>query len=114
MSASSVSGIKPGVDEAAVVDKTIGTTVKPLAVREARAIIKKPELLFADEPTGNLDFENTQQITSLLTSLNSKGLTIVLVTHNLEMANTYSHRVIKMQYGKVIEGSSQVTGGITQ
>ncbi len=73
----------------------------------ARAIVKKPEVLFADEPTGNLDFENTQQIITLLTDLNRDGLTIVLVTHNLDMANTYSHRVIRMQYGKVIGESAQ-------
>ncbi|TAK65685.1 MAG: ABC transporter ATP-binding protein [Bacteroidetes bacterium] len=69
----------------------------------ARAIVKKPEILFADEPTGNLDFENTSQIISLLKSLNSDGLTIVLVTHNLEMANTHSHRIIKMRWGKISE-----------
>ncbi|MBI3194151.1 MAG: ABC transporter ATP-binding protein [Ignavibacteriae bacterium] len=68
----------------------------------ARAIVKQPEILFADEPTGNLDFENTQQILSLLTSLNKNGLTIVLVTHNLEMAKANSHRIIRMQYGKII------------
>jgi putative ABC transport system ATP-binding protein len=73
----------------------------------ARAIVKQPEILFADEPTGNLDFENTQQIISLLTSLNQNGLTIVLVTHNLEMAKAHSHRIIRMQYGKIISDELQ-------
>jgi len=75
-------------------------------VAVARAIVKKPEILFADEPTGNLDYENAQQIASLLTSLNRDGLTIVMVTHNLEMAHVCAHRTIRMQYGKIIEGIS--------
>jgi putative ABC transport system ATP-binding protein len=80
-------------------------------VAVARAIVKKPEILFADEPTGNLDFENAQQIASLLTSLNHDGLTVVLVTHNLEMAQRTTQRTIRMQYGHVVE-SQKTTGGI--
>ena len=67
----------------------------------ARAIVKKPEILFADEPTGNLDYENAAQIVSLLTSLNQAGLTIVMVTHNLELANQATHRSIRLHYGRV-------------
>ncbi len=72
-------------------------------VAVARAIIKKPEILFADEPTGNLDLENAGQIVSLLASLNRDGLTIVLVTHNLEMAQQHTHRTIKMHFGRVMD-----------
>ena len=71
-------------------------------VAVARAIVKKPEILFADEPTGNLDFENAHQISSLMTILNNNGLTIVLVTHNLELARQQSHRTIRMQFGHII------------
>jgi putative ABC transport system ATP-binding protein len=71
-------------------------------VAVARAVVKNPEILFADEPTGNLDFENARGITSLLTSLNGNGLTIVLVTHNLEMAQALSHRTIRMKYGRAL------------
>ena len=71
-------------------------------VAVARAIVKKPEILFADEPTGNLDYENASQIASLLRHLNGNGLTIVLVTHNLELAQQQSHRTIRMQYGHII------------
>jgi len=82
-------------------------------VAVARAIVKKPEILFADEPTGNLDFENAQQLADLLASLNRDGLTIVLVTHNLELAQQYTHRTIRMQYGHVIHtiatGSAETT-----
>lgn len=77
-------------------------------VAVARAIVKKPEILFADEPTGNLDQENADQIASLLTSLNKGGLTIVMVTHNLEMAQRESDRTIRMQYGHVVQ---EVTSG---
>jgi putative ABC transport system ATP-binding protein len=80
-------------------------------VAVARAIVKNPEILFADEPTGNLDFENAQQLATLLTKLNSNGLTIVLVTHNLEMAQQYSHQTIRMQYGHVLAGSQGSPAG---
>jgi putative ABC transport system ATP-binding protein len=68
----------------------------------ARAIVKEPEIVFADEPTGNLDYENAEQIVSLLTGLNRDGLTIVMVTHNLELARAHSHRTIRMTYGRVV------------
>lgn len=70
-------------------------------VAVARAIVKKPSILFADEPTGNLDYENSIQIAELLRELNRGGLTVVMVTHNLEMAREYSHRIVRMQYGKI-------------
>lgn len=68
----------------------------------ARALVKKPQILFADEPTGNLDLENTKQIASMLQKLNQSGLTIVMVTHDLELAKNISGRVIKMDYGKIV------------
>lgn len=71
-------------------------------VAVARAIVKKPEIIFADEPTGNLDLENALSIATLLDTLNRNGLTIIMVTHNLEMAQQYTHRTIRMQYGKII------------
>ncbi|MFI5251999.1 MAG: ABC transporter ATP-binding protein [Bacteroidota bacterium] len=71
-------------------------------VAVARAIVKRPEILFADEPTGNLDYENSRQIAALLMNLNREGLSIVMVTHNLDMARECSHRTIRMQYGKII------------
>jgi putative ABC transport system ATP-binding protein len=83
-------------------------------VAVARAIVKKPEILFADEPTGNLDYENSQQIASLLTALNDDDLTIVMVTHNLEMARECAHRTIKMQYGKIINNTPAKPSGEQQ
>jgi putative ABC transport system ATP-binding protein len=81
-------------------------------VAVARALVKQPEILFADEPTGNLDFENAGQIARLLGSLNREGLTIVMVTHNFEMARDISHRLIRMQYGRVAPtGGADAEGG---
>lgn len=80
-------------------------------VAVARAIVKNPEILFADEPTGNLDLENAEQLANLLIKLNGDGLTIVLVTHNLEMAQHYTHRTIRMQYGHIVEDRQTQPGG---
>ncbi len=76
-------------------------------VAVARALVKGPKILFADEPTGNLDQENSRQIAELLTELNRDGLTIVMVTHNLETAQGYAHRIIKMHYGKIVDDGLQ-------
>jgi len=67
----------------------------------ARALVKKPEILFADEPTGNLDGDNTNQIAKLLSELNQNNLTIVMVTHDLELARQCTRRNVNMHYGKL-------------
>jgi putative ABC transport system ATP-binding protein len=70
-------------------------------VAMARAFISNPKILFADEPTGNLDDENAQHITDLLFGMNKEqGTTLVLVTHNLELAQK-TQRVLKMKGGKL-------------
>lgn len=76
----------------------------------ARALVKQPEILFADEPTGNLDHDNALQIAELLAKLNREGLTILLVTHNLDLAGSYCSRIITMNYGKIIDDSSGTRG----
>jgi cell division transport system ATP-binding protein len=73
----------------------------------ARALVKNPEVLFADEPTGNLDHDNSEQIASLLTELNGQGLTIVMATHDLELAQRYAHRLVRMDYGRLVEGGDE-------
>jgi len=75
----------------------------------ARALVKNPEVLFADEPTGNLDQGNSIQIADLLTDLNRKGLTVVMVTHDLELAGRYAARIVRMHYGQIIDNSSGET-----
>jgi putative ABC transport system ATP-binding protein len=68
----------------------------------ARAIVKKPQILLADEPTGNLDEENSQLIADLLSELNQEGLTVLMVTHDQELAYRTAHRIVRMDYGAVI------------
>jgi putative ABC transport system ATP-binding protein len=80
-------------------------------VAVARAIVKKPEIIFADEPTGNLDYENANQIISLLTSLNNSGLTVVMVTHNLEIARQVAHRTIQLRYGRLMDPGGDALHG---
>ncbi|MBD3257933.1 ATP-binding cassette domain-containing protein [candidate division GN15 bacterium] len=70
-------------------------------VAVARALVKQPDILFADEPTGNLDQENADQIASLLTDLNRDGLTIVMVSHDLELVKRCAERKIRMHYGRI-------------
>lgn len=68
----------------------------------ARAFITSPRILFADEPTGNLDEENAKQITDLLFSMNrEEKTTLILVTHNLELAEK-TERILQMKGGKLI------------
>lgn len=69
----------------------------------ARAFITQPKILFADEPTGNLDEENATHVTELLFSMNrEKGTTLVLVTHNIELAHK-TRRVLKMRGGRLVD-----------
>ncbi len=68
----------------------------------ARALVKNPQILFADEPTGNLDRENTAAISAMLKSFNQNGVTVVMVTHDSELANTCARRIISMDYGKIV------------
>jgi len=68
----------------------------------ARAFIVKPRILFADEPTGNLDEENAQQVTELLFEMNSQEkTTLVLVTHNLELAQK-TEKILQMKGGHLV------------
>jgi macrolide transport system ATP-binding/permease protein len=67
----------------------------------ARALINKPLIIFADEPTGNLDTKSTKEIIKILKDLNSSGITIVMVTHEVELT-AYATRIIKMQDGLIL------------
>jgi len=67
----------------------------------ARALVTDPEIIFADEPTGNLDSRSSLEIMSLFQELNEKGRTIVLVTHEPDIAE-YARRIIKIADGKII------------
>jgi putative ABC transport system ATP-binding protein len=72
-------------------------------VAMARAFITDPKILFADEPTGNLDEENAHHITDLLFTMNKEqNTTLVLVTHNLELAQR-TQRILRMKGGKLVQ-----------
>jgi len=67
----------------------------------ARAIVNEPNLILADEPTGNLDSKNGHEVMKILSKLNEEGTTILMVTHSEEMAN-YSGSVIQLLDGKIV------------
>jgi putative ABC transport system ATP-binding protein len=77
----------------------------------ARALVKKPDVLFADEPTGNLDEENSRAMVELLVGLNREGLTVLMVTHDVEMAGHAAKRIVRMHYGQVVADTSPVARG---
>lgn len=67
----------------------------------ARAVVSNPDLILADEPTGNLDSKNGVEVMNILTELNKAGTTVVMVTHNQRDAG-YAHRIIDMLDGEII------------
>jgi len=66
----------------------------------ARAIVSQPQVLLADEPTGNLDTQRGREIMELLTTLNGQGITVIMVTHEPDMA-AYAKRIVRFVDGKV-------------
>lgn len=68
----------------------------------ARALIHKPEVILADEPTGNLDPYNTSEIIKLLLKINEMGTTVILATHNKEVVKMVKKRVITLEDGRII------------
>ena len=68
----------------------------------ARALINKPKILLADEPTGNLDEVSTNEIMNLLNSINQNGTTVVVITHDMHLVNRMNKRVIKLDEGNLV------------
>lgn len=73
----------------------------------ARAIVNNPKLLIADEPTGNLDPENSWEIMQLLERINLQGTTILMATHNSQIVNTLRHRVIAIEGGRIVRDEEE-------
>ncbi len=85
-----------------------GGEVQRVAI--ARALAIEPLILFADEPTGNLDSQTGVEIMKLFTDLNRRGTTIILVTHSREVAS-YANRLIEMRDGRIVrdlKGASEL------
>jgi len=68
----------------------------------ARAMVNQPQVIVADEPTGNLDPFNTWEVIKLLTKINEFGSTVILATHNKEIVNTLGRRAITLEAGRLI------------
>ena len=75
----------------------------------ARAILNRPEIILADEPTGNLDPTNSWEIMKLLEEANERGTTVLVVTHNQEIVNEMKKRVVTMKKGVIV--SDEKKGG---
>jgi putative ABC transport system ATP-binding protein len=78
----------------------------------ARALVRRPEILLMDEPTSALDRDAAAHIERLITSLNETGLTVILVTHNLDQATRLAHRAVLLVEGRVASAGTprDVTG----
>jgi cell division transport system ATP-binding protein len=68
----------------------------------ARALVAEPKILFADEPTGNLDLDTSWQIVNLLKKINKKGTTVIVSTHNVEIVNALETRVVRLEKGRIV------------
>ena len=73
----------------------------------ARALVNRPEILLADEPTGNLDPKNSAEIMKLLEEINARGTTVLVVTHNREIVNAMRKRVIRLRKGVIISDEKE-------
>lgn len=70
----------------------------------ARAMINQPQILLADEPTGNLDSKTSRDIVDLLKDLSSRGITVVMVSHEEGLLREYAHKIVRLKDGEVVEG----------
>lgn len=73
----------------------------------ARALVNSPDILLADEPTGNLDPKTSREIMKLLEEINARGTTVLVVTHDQDIVNTMKKRVIRMQKGIIVEDQKE-------
>lgn len=73
----------------------------------ARALVNRPDILLADEPTGNLDPKNSAEIMKLLEEINARGTTVLVVTHNREIVNAMRKRVIRLRKGVIISDEKE-------
>lgn len=73
----------------------------------ARSIVNSPEVVIADEPTGNLDPDTSWEIMKTLEEINNRGTTVVMATHNKEIVNTMKKRVIAIEDGMIVRDEAR-------
>lgn len=73
----------------------------------ARALVNNPSLIIADEPTGNVDPQMSHDIVDLLTKINEKGTTVLMVTHQHELVQQFDHRVITLEGGRIVSDTGK-------
>lgn len=73
----------------------------------ARAMVLRPEIVLADEPTGNLDPQSAWEVMQILTKLNQLGSTVVMATHNLDITSSLPHRRVEIQKGKIVKDTKK-------
>lgn len=78
----------------------------------ARALVNNPELIVADEPTGNVDPNRSYEIVSMLTEINKRGTTVLMVTHDHNLVRDFKHRVIMLDSGRIV--ADNAAGGAEQ
>ncbi len=88
-------------------DQLSGGELQRVAI--ARAIVNQPRILLADEPTGNLDVANSQEIVRLLERINQTGTTVLMATHNLNLVEQFPHRVVSLEHGRIVKDTQ---GGV--
>ena len=81
-------------------DEISGGEIQRVSI--ARAIANTPNILIADEPTGNLDPETAEGIMAILEEVNAKGTTVIMATHNNDIVNQLQHRVIAIEGGRIV------------
>ena len=73
----------------------------------ARALVLNPDILLADEPTGNLDTATSWEIVKLLSDINDRGTTVIMATHNVDIVKNLKKRIIELDRGKVVRDTKE-------
>jgi cell division transport system ATP-binding protein len=77
-------------------------------VAVARALVGDPALLLADEPTGNLDFERTDEVMELLHAANARGTTVLVATHDRSLLERYKKRILSLEHGHLVSDGAEI------
>mgnify|MGYP001572126340 CR=1 FL=1 len=79
-----------------------------LKVFKSRAMVLRPEIILADEPTGNLDPQSAWEVMQLLTKVNGLGSTVIMATHNLDITSSLPHRRIEIEKGNYVREDEDI------